>query len=77
MLLYANRGQLELAGYEPEILERAAALGLQMRFEPQAVFAALRVPILAFYGELDPLTPVEPSVAARPPRSSSRRPSTA
>ena len=45
-------------GYEPEILERAAALRLQMRFDPPQVFAAVRVPILAFYGELDPLTPV-------------------
>jgi pimeloyl-ACP methyl ester carboxylesterase len=27
------------------------------------------VPILAFYGELDPMTPVEPSVAAWPPEA--------
>jgi pimeloyl-ACP methyl ester carboxylesterase len=69
VLLYANRRQLELGGYEPEILERAAALRQQMRFDPRTVFAAVRGPILAFYGELDPLTPVEPSVAAWPPEA--------
>jgi len=69
VLLYANRGQLELGGYSPEILEQAAALRLQMRFDPRAVFAAVRVPTLAFYGERDPLTPVEPSVAAWPPQT--------
>jgi uncharacterized protein len=69
VLLYANRGQLERGGYAPEILEQADALRRQMRFDPRAVFAAVGVPILAFYGELDPLTPVEPSVAAWPPQA--------
>jgi pimeloyl-ACP methyl ester carboxylesterase len=112
-MLYADRRQLELAGYGPEIVERAAALRLQlgawahdaepppdlaaaaaepwfrfthlpsstsddearrrwialMDFDPRSVFAAVRVPILAFYGELDPLTPIEPSVAAWPPHA--------
>jgi uncharacterized protein len=69
VLLYANRGQLERGGYAPELLEQADALRLQMRFDPHAVFTAVGVPILAFYGELDPLTPVEPSVAAWPPQA--------
>jgi uncharacterized protein len=69
VLLYANRQQLERGGYEPEILEQADALQRKMRFDPQAVFAAVRVPTLAFYGEHDPLTPVEPSVAAWPPQT--------
>ena len=38
-------------------------------FDPRAVFAAVRVPILAFYGELDSMTPVEQSVAAWPPHA--------
>jgi len=109
-MLYANRCQLELAGYGPEVVERAASLRLQleawvhdagpppdlagaldepwfpltylppstfddeakqlwiaeMDFDPRPVFAAVRVPVLAFYGELDSWTPVEPSVAAWP-----------
>lgn len=36
----------------------------EMDFDPRPVFAAVRVPVLAFYGELDSTTPVEPSVAA-------------
>jgi uncharacterized protein len=107
---YANRRQLELAGYGPEVVERALGLRLQleawvhgagpppdlaaaldepwfpltylppstfddeakrlwieeMDFDPRPVFAAVRVPALAFYGELDSWTPVEPSVAAWP-----------
>jgi pimeloyl-ACP methyl ester carboxylesterase len=43
--------------------------GLEVDFDPRAVFAAVRVPILAFYGELDSMTPVEPSVAAWPPHA--------
>lgn len=109
-MLYANRRQLELAGYGPEVLDRAGALRLQleawvhdagpppdlaaavdepwfpltylppstfdeeakrrwiaeMDFDPRPVFAAIRVPVLAFYGELDSTSPVEPSVAAWP-----------
>jgi len=109
-MLYANRRQLELAGYGPEVVERARTLRLQleawvhdagpppdleaaldepwfpltylppstfdedakaewiaeMDFDPRPVFAAVRVPVLAFYGELDSTSPVEPSVAAWP-----------
>jgi pimeloyl-ACP methyl ester carboxylesterase len=110
-MLYSNRRQLELAGYGPDVVERAAALRLEleawvhdsgpapdlaaaagepwfpltylptstlddeakrqwiaeMDFDPRPVFAAVRVPALAFYGELDLTSPVEPSVAAWPP----------
>jgi uncharacterized protein len=110
-MLYANRRQLELAGFGPEAVERARALRLQlgawthdsgpapdlagasdepwfpltylpsstpgedvkerwlaeMDFDPRPAFAAVRVPVLAFYGELDSTSPVEPSVAAWPP----------
>jgi uncharacterized protein len=109
-MVYANRRQLELAGYGPEAVERAVSLRLQleawvhdagpppdlaaaldepwfpltylppstfddeakrlwiaeMDFDPRPVFAAVRVPALAFYGELDSWTPVAPSVAAWP-----------
>jgi pimeloyl-ACP methyl ester carboxylesterase len=109
-MLYANRRQLELAGFGPEAVERARMLRLQleawvhddgpppdlaaavdepwfpltylppstfdeeskqlwiaeMDFDPRPVFAAVQVPVLAFYGELDSWTPVEPSVAAWP-----------
>lgn len=112
-MLYANRRQLELAGYGPEAVERARTLRLEleawvhdagpppnlaaaldepwfpltylppstfdeeakrlwiaeMDFDPRPVFAAVRVPVLAFYGERDSWTPVEPSVAAWPPRT--------
>jgi hypothetical protein len=111
-MLYVDRRNLELSGYGPEVVERAAALRRQLEawardagpppdltaaarepwfsvthlprttsdeanqrriaridFDPQRVFAAVRVPILAFYGELDPMTPVEPSVAAWPPQA--------
>jgi pimeloyl-ACP methyl ester carboxylesterase len=110
-MLYANRRQLELAGFGPEAVEQACTLRLQleawvhdsgpppdlaaavdepwfplthlptstfdeeakkqwiaeMDFDPRPVFAAVRVPALAFYGELDSTSPVEPSVAAWPP----------
>jgi pimeloyl-ACP methyl ester carboxylesterase len=46
--------------------KQPARPGLEIDFDPRAVFAAVRVPILAFYGELDSMTPVEPSVAAWP-----------
>jgi hypothetical protein len=36
----------------------------EMDFDPRPVFARIRVPTLAFYGELDSWTPVEPSVEA-------------
>jgi uncharacterized protein len=39
----------------------------EMDFDPRPVFAAVRVPVLAFYGELDATSPVESSVAAWPP----------
>jgi pimeloyl-ACP methyl ester carboxylesterase len=38
----------------------------EMDFDPRPVFAAVRVPVLALYGELDSVSPVEPSVAAWP-----------
>lgn len=38
----------------------------EMDWDPGPVFAAVRVPVLAFYGELDSTSPVEPSVAAWP-----------
>jgi pimeloyl-ACP methyl ester carboxylesterase len=38
----------------------------EMDWNPRPVFAAVRVPVLAFYGELDSTSPVEPSVAAWP-----------
>jgi len=38
----------------------------EMDFDPRPVFAAVRVPVLAFYGELDSTSPVAPSVAAWP-----------
>jgi pimeloyl-ACP methyl ester carboxylesterase len=110
-MLYANRRQLELAGYGPEVVKRARELRLQleawvhdsgpppnlaaaahepwfpltylppstfdeqakrrwiaeMDFDPRPVFAGVRVPMLAFYGELDSTSPVGPSVAAWPP----------
>jgi uncharacterized protein len=114
-MLYVDRRNLELSGYGPEVVERAAALRLEleawahdagpppdlgaaagepwfsvthlplppatfddaakrrwierMDFDPRAVFAVVRAPILAFYGELDPMTPLEPSVAAWPPQA--------
>jgi uncharacterized protein len=112
-MLYANRRQLELAGYGPEAVQRAQTLRLEleawvhdagpppdlaaavdepwfpltylppstfddeskrlwieeMDFDPRPVFAAVRVPVLAFYGALDSTSPVEPSVAAWPPHA--------
>jgi hypothetical protein len=41
----------------------------EMDFDPRPVFAAVRVPFLAFYGERDSTSPVEPSVAALPPQA--------
>jgi pimeloyl-ACP methyl ester carboxylesterase len=38
----------------------------EMDFDPRPIFAAVRVPILAFMGERDSVSPVEPSVAAWP-----------
>ncbi len=38
----------------------------EMDFDPRPVFAAVRVPVLAFMGERDSVSPVEPSVAAWP-----------
>jgi pimeloyl-ACP methyl ester carboxylesterase len=35
-----------------------------MDFDPRPVFAQVRVPTLAFYGEADSWSPVEPSVEA-------------
>jgi pimeloyl-ACP methyl ester carboxylesterase len=55
-----------------ELLRHAnqpAPPGLEVDFDPRVVFAAVRVPTLAFYGELDSMTPVEPSVAAWPPHA--------
>ena len=113
LMLYGDRHKLEGSGYGPAVVERAAALRLQLDawardegpapdlaaaagepwfpltrlpssalddeakrgwialigFEPRAVFAAVRAPTLAFYGERDPITPLEPSVAAWSPRA--------
>jgi len=41
----------------------------EMDFDPRPVFAAVRVPVLAFYGERDSTTPVAPSVAAWGPQA--------
>jgi pimeloyl-ACP methyl ester carboxylesterase len=41
----------------------------EMDFDPRPIFAAVRVPFLAFYGERDSTSPVEPSVAALPPHA--------
>jgi pimeloyl-ACP methyl ester carboxylesterase len=38
----------------------------EMYFDPVPVFAAVRVPVLAFIGERDSVSPVEPSAAAWP-----------
>lgn len=38
----------------------------EMDFDPVPVFAAVRVPVLAFIGERDSVSPVEPSAAAWP-----------
>jgi pimeloyl-ACP methyl ester carboxylesterase len=38
----------------------------EMDFDPLPVFAAVRVPVLAFIGERDSVSPVEPSAAAWP-----------
>jgi hypothetical protein len=38
----------------------------EMDWDPRPVFAAVTVPVLAFYGEQDSVSPVEPSVAAWP-----------
>ncbi|HUZ16226.1 MAG TPA: alpha/beta fold hydrolase [Gaiellaceae bacterium] len=38
----------------------------EMDFDPVPVFAAVRVPVLAFLGERDSVSPVEPSIAAWP-----------
>jgi pimeloyl-ACP methyl ester carboxylesterase len=40
-----------------------------MDFDPRPVFAAVRVSVLAFYGERDSTTPVAPSVAAWGPQA--------
>ncbi len=38
----------------------------EMDFDPRPVFASVRVPVLAFLGEQDSVSPVEPSAAAWP-----------
>lgn len=38
----------------------------EMDFDPRPVFAAVHVPVLAFLGERDSVSPVEPSIAAWP-----------
>jgi len=107
---YYTRRALELAGYGPEIVERAGTLRLEleawvhdegpppdlegaahepwfslaylppavfdedgkrewiaeMDFDPRPIFAAVTVPVLAFYGERDSVSPFEPNVAAWP-----------
>jgi pimeloyl-ACP methyl ester carboxylesterase len=105
---YANRRQLELAGYDAAVVQRALELRRvfeewvhgaavspdlaaaidepwfpllylppsllddegrrlwieEMEFDPRPIFASVGVPVLAFYGERDSWTPVEPSVHA-------------
>jgi pimeloyl-ACP methyl ester carboxylesterase len=55
-LLYLPPGLLDQEGRRLWIEE--------MDFDPRPVFAQVRVPTLAFYGESDSWTPVEPSVEA-------------
>ncbi|HKD94277.1 MAG TPA: alpha/beta hydrolase [Gaiellaceae bacterium] len=54
------------ATYDAAAKERWIA---RMDFDPKRVFAAVRVPVLAFYGERDSMTPVQASVAAWPPQA--------
>ena len=41
----------------------------EMDFDPRPIFAAVQVPVLAFYGERDSVSPVEPSIAAWSPEN--------
>jgi pimeloyl-ACP methyl ester carboxylesterase len=53
--------------YVPPVLldDEGCALWIEeMDFDPRPVFAQVRVPTLAFYGEADSWTPVAPSVEA-------------
>jgi len=49
--------------YVPEVVERAA-IWRDMDFDPEPVFANVRVPTLLFYGEDDEWSPMEASTAA-------------
>jgi uncharacterized protein len=48
----------------PENFEDARAWRDEMEFEPEPVFAEVRVPTLLFYGEDDEWVPIEPSIEA-------------
>jgi pimeloyl-ACP methyl ester carboxylesterase len=49
---------------EPEAEAVRRELAEEMFFEPEPVFAAVRVPALLFYGDDDSWTPVQPSIEA-------------
>jgi pimeloyl-ACP methyl ester carboxylesterase len=49
---------------EPEAAAIRRELADEMFFEPEPVFAAVRVPTLLFYGDDDSWTPVQPSIDA-------------
>ena len=59
---YADRPWFELA-HVPRTLDPAAAWP-DMDFDPAPTLAAVRCPVLLFYGEEDEWTPIEPSIAA-------------
>jgi uncharacterized protein len=48
----------------PEDFEDARAWRDEMEFEPEPVFAEVRMPTLLFYGENDEWIPIEPSIEA-------------
>jgi hypothetical protein len=59
---YADRPWFPLA-HVPRTLDPAADWP-DMDFDPAPVLAAVRCPVLLFYGETDEWTPIEPSIAA-------------
>jgi uncharacterized protein len=59
---YADRPWFPLA-YVPRTLDPSADWP-DMDFDPAPILAAVRCPVLLFYGEEDEWTPIEPSIAA-------------
>jgi pimeloyl-ACP methyl ester carboxylesterase len=59
---YADRPWFPLA-HVPRTLDPAADWA-DMDFDPAPTLARVRCPVLLFYGEEDPWTPIEPSIAA-------------
>jgi uncharacterized protein len=59
---YADRPWFELA-HVPRTLDPSADWP-DMDFDPAPILAAVRCPVLLFYGEEDEWTPIEPSIAA-------------